>query len=208
MNYLAHLFLSGDDEQTMAGNFIGDYVKGKDFNRFPENIRKGIALHRQIDVFTDTHPKFREAKTFFRPEFGLYSGIIIDFLYDHFLAKNWNLYSDFTLRTFAKRSHAVLLKNFRYLPVRVQGFLPFLIQNRRLESYASVTGIVEALKIMSKYTSLPAKADFVLNVIEDNYHFFDDNFKAFMFDMIRYVNEIHGMKLNNPDYEILKKNSS
>jgi hypothetical protein len=61
---------------------------------------------------------------------------------------------------------------------------------------------------MSKYTSLPAKADFVLNVIEDNYHFFDDNFKAFMFDMIRYVNEIHGMKLNNPDYEILKKNSS
>jgi acyl carrier protein phosphodiesterase len=200
MNYLAHLFLSGDDEQTMVGNFIGDYVKGRDWTKFPDKIGKGISMHRQIDVFTDTHPKFREAKTLFRSEFGLYSGIVIDFLYDHFLAKNWNEYSDMTLRTFAKQSHAVLLKNFRYLPVRVQGFLPFLIQNRRLESYASITGIVEALKIMSRYTSLPAKTDFVLHEIEVNYQFFDGNFKSFMFDMIRYLNESHGMELKNPDF--------
>ena len=200
MNYLAHLFLSGDDEQTMVGNFIGDYVKGKDLNRFPDSMRKGITMHRQIDFFTDNHPSFKLAKTYFRPEFGLYSGIIIDFLYDHFLAKNWDLYSEFTLRTFAKRSHSVLLKNFRYLPVMVQGFLPFIIQNRRLESYSSVTGIVESLKIMSQYSSLPAKADFVLQTIEANYQFFDDNFKIFMFDMIRYVNGKHGMELKNPDF--------
>jgi len=199
MNYLAHLFLSGDDEQTMVGNFIGDYVKGKDLNRFPDNIRNGIVMHRQIDTFTDTHLKFREAKTYFRPEFGLYSGIVIDFLYDHFLAKNWNTYSDYTLRTFAKRSHAALLKNFRFLPIRVQGFLPFLIQNRRLESYSSGSGIVEALNIMSKYTSLPAKADFVLHTIEANYLFFDDNFKLFMFDIIQHINEKYGSELKNPD---------
>jgi len=203
MNYLAHLFLSGDDEQTMVGNFIGDYVKGKDLNRFPDNIRNGIVMHRQIDTFTDTHLKFREAKTYFRPEFGLYSGIVIDFLYDHFLAKNWNTYSDYTLRTIAKRSHAALLKNFRFLPIRVQGFLPFLIQNRRLESYSSVSGIMEALNIMSKYTSLPAKADFVLHTIEANYLFFDDNFKTFMFDIIHYINEKYGSELKNTDFEIL-----
>jgi len=187
----------------MVGNFIGDYVKGKDLNRFPDNIRNGIVMHRQIDTFTDTHLKFREAKTYFRPEFGLYSGIVIDFLYDHFLAKNWNTYSDYTLRTFAKRSHAALLKNFRFLPIRVQGFLPFLIQNRRLESYSSVSGIMEALNIMSKYTSLPAKADFVLHTIEANYLFFDDNFKTFMFDIIHYINEKYGSELKNTDFEIL-----
>jgi acyl carrier protein phosphodiesterase len=200
MNYLAHLFLSGNDEQIMVGNFIGDYVKGKDLERFPGNIRKGIEMHRQIDVFTDSHPRFREAKSYFRTEFGLYSGIVIDFLYDHFLAKNWNEYSDFTLRTFAKLSHAVLLKNFRFLPARVQGFLPFLIQNRRLESYASVSGIAEALNIMSKYTSLPARADFVVQVTKTNYQFFDDNFKTFMFDMIRFLNESYGMELKSPDF--------
>ena len=203
MNYLAHLFLSGDDEQTMVGNFIGDYVKGSDLNRFAGNFKKGIEMHRQIDVFTDSHAKFREAKTYFRPEFGLYSGIVIDFLYDHFLAKNWNQYSDFTLRTFARRSHAVLLKNFRFLPLRVQGFLPFLIQNKRLESYASVSGIIEALNIMSNYTSLPAKSDFVLRTIEANYNFFDENFRSFMFDMIGFVNKKHGLELKNPTFELL-----
>jgi len=128
MNYLAHLFLSGNDEQTMVGNFIGDHVKGGDWSKFPDKIRTGILMHRQIDTFTDAHQKFREAKVLFRSEYGLYSGIVVDFLYDHFLAINWNEYSDLTLRTFAKQSHAVLLKNFLHLPLRVQGFLPFLIQ--------------------------------------------------------------------------------
>lgn len=190
MNYLAHLFLSGSDEQTMVGNFIGDYVKGNTWNKFPENIKRGILMHRLIDSFTDAHPKFREAKTFFRDEFGLYSGIVIDLIYDHYLAKNWNKYSDLTLRTFAKRSHAVLLQNFMYLPVRVQSFLPFLIQHKRLESYASVNGIVQTLKIMSNYSSLPAKSDFVLETIQTNNNYFEVNFSEFIDDLIKYTNEM------------------
>lgn len=200
MNYLAHLFLSGSEEQTMVGNFIGDHVKGSDWNKYPGNIRKGILMHRQIDTFTDAHPKFREAKSLFRDKFGLYSGIVIDFLYDHYLAKNWNNYSDLTLRTFAKRSHAVLLQNFKHLPVRVQGFLPFLIQNRRLESYASVDGIIQALKIMSNYTSLPAKSDFVKYTIQTNNDFFDDNFKEFMTDIIQFITEKYGQEINIPEF--------
>jgi len=190
MNYLAHLYLSGTDEKTMVGNFIGDYVKGSDWQKFPDDIKKGILMHRQIDTFTDAHAKFREAKILFRAEFGLYSGIVVDFLYDHYLAKNWNDYSHLTLRTFAKRSHAVLLQNFRYLPIRVQGFLPFLIQNRRLESYATVGGIVEALKIMSKYTSLPAKSDFVAQIIQANNDYFEVNFREFMEELMKYTYEI------------------
>jgi len=200
MNYLAHLYLSGSDEQTMVGNFIGDFVKGSDWNKYPENIKKGILMHRQIDTFTDSHPKFREAKVLFRSEFGLYSGIVVDFLYDHYLAKNWNNYSDLTLRSFAKHTHAVLLQNFNHLPVRVQGFLPFLIQHRRLESYASVDGIVEALKIMSKYSSLPAKSDFVMHSIQTNNHFFDENFKVFMFDMIQFISETHKHEIKIPAF--------
>ena len=190
MNYLAHLFLSGSDEQTMVGNFIGDYVKGNTWNQFPEKIKKGILMHRLIDSFTDAHPKFREAKTFFRDEFGLYSGIVIDLIYDHYLAKNWNKYSDLTLRTFAKRSHAVLLQNFMHLPERVQSFLPFLIQHRRLESYASVIGIIQTLKIMSNYSTLPAKSDFVFETITTNNDFFEANFSEFIADLIKYTNEM------------------
>lgn len=155
MNYLAHLYLSGNDEKIRVGNFIGDFVKGKKWEKYPTRIGQGILLHRQIDYFTDSHPKFIEARMLFKPEFGLYSGIIIDFIYDHYLAKNWNSYSDENLHQYTKQAHKVLLKNFLRLPTQVQQFLPFLIKNKRLESYATVDGIIEAVGIMSKYSSLP-----------------------------------------------------
>lgn len=198
MNYLAHLYLSGIDEQTMVGNFIGDYVKGSDWKKYPDKIKNGILMHRQIDSFTDSHQKFREAKESFKVEYGLYSGIIIDFVYDHFLASNWNDYSDYSLKTFARFSHAVLMKNFIHLPLRVQGFLPFLIKNKRLESYATTKGITEALQIMSNYSSLPAKSDFVLHTLEQNYTFFEENFKDFMNDLIYFITEKYSIELRNP----------
>lgn len=197
MNYLAHLFLSGIDEQTMVGNFIGDHVKGTDWKKYPGKIKDGILMHRQIDTFTDSHQKFREAKEPFKAEYGLYSGIIIDFVYDHFLASNWNDYSDYSLKTFARFSHAVLMKNFIHLPIRVQGFLPFLIKNQRLESYATTYGIAEALQIMSNYSSLPPKSDFVLHTLEHNYDFFEDNFRIFMYDLINFITEKYGIELRN-----------
>lgn len=199
MNYLGHLYLSGNDEKIIVGNFIGDYVKGKNKEKYPEKIREGIILHRQIDTFTDKHPKVSEAKQFFRKDYGLYSGIIVDFFYDHFLANNWNNYSEQTLRTFAKRMHAVLLSHFQILPSRVQGFLPFLIQNRRLESYASVDGIIQSVKIMSNYTSLPDKTDIAKQTLLEYYDFLAANFLDFMNDIIEFVAFSHNIIIQRPN---------
>lgn len=198
MNYLAHLYLSGDNEATLVGNFIGDYVKGKNYTKFPINIQKGILLHRQIDSFTDKHPKFREAKKLLNGDFGLYSGIVIDLFYDHFLAKNWNIYSPLTLREFAKYSHAVLLAHFKHLPNRVQGFLPFLIQHRRLESYAESKGIQKSLEIMSRYTSLPNNSKKAISVMKSNIPYFEENFAKFMSEIVDFVSIEHKIKIKRP----------
>lgn len=187
MNYLAHLYLSGNDEDALVGNFIGDYVKGKSYQKFPAGIQKGILLHRNIDSFTDKHPKFREAKRLFNGDYGLYSGIVIDVIYDHFLAKNWNDYSPLTLREFAKYSHAILLSHFNHLPKQVQGFLPFLIQHRRLESYAATQGIQKSLEIMSRYTSLPDNSKRAITVMKSNNPFFEENFAEFMGELVHFV---------------------
>lgn len=200
MNYLAHLYLSGESEKIMVGNFIGDYVKGRQFEKFPEEVAKGILLHRSIDSFTDKHHHTKEAKKLFREDFGLYSGIVVDFLFDHFLAKNWTSYSDVSLRTFSKRAHAVLLSNHSYLPQRVQGFLPFLIQNKRLESYASIDGIVQSMHIMSNYSSLPSKSDKAKEILESNYSYLLESFCALMSDLIHHVCTQHKIKLKRPDF--------
>src|SRR5450432_1821563 len=91
MNFLAHLYLSGDNPQVMIGNFIGDFVKGKNLTeRFDTDVAKGIALHREIDWFTDTHIVVKQSKDRLRPKYRHYAGVIVDIFYDHFLAKNWD----------------------------------------------------------------------------------------------------------------------
>ncbi|MFW5830743.1 MAG: ACP phosphodiesterase [Prolixibacteraceae bacterium] len=187
MNYLAHLYLSGEDEKIMVGNFIGDYIKGNKFLKFPAEIQKGILIHRNIDTFTDNHPKFKEAKRFLQAEFGLYSAVIIDLFYDHLLAVNWSLYSEVSLQEFTRKVHTVLLSHFYYLPERVQRFLPSLIQNRRLESYAGREGIQKSMEIMSRYTSLPSNAEKAMQILHENIDFFTGNFAFFMQELTHYV---------------------
>lgn len=198
MNFLAHLYLSGNDEKLLTGNFIGDYVKGKNFLKYPGRIREGIILHRRIDTFTDTHPNFREVKILFRGEFGLYSGVVTDLIFDHLLASQWEKYCNISLSGFASKVHAVLLSNFFYLPPRVQGFLPVLIKNKRLESYAHVEGIHQSLNIMSRYTSLPDKADTAIETMHENWAFINNLFSIFMSDLITYTEQETGIKIKNP----------
>lgn len=83
MNFLAHLYLSGDDSEIMVGNFIGDFVKGRNLNeRFEERIVKGIELHRSIDAFTDSHPVVTLSKNRLRDKYRHYSPVIVDMFYD------------------------------------------------------------------------------------------------------------------------------
>jgi len=187
MNYLSHIYLSGESEEIKLVNFIGDFVKGQQFLKYPPNVAKGILLHRQIDTFTDSHPIVNECIMKLRPGFGKHSGIVIDIFLDHFLAVNWHHYSFEKLTTFTKRFHAVLLSNFFQLPSQVKMFLPFLIQNKRLQSYASFDGIEKTLRIMAQRTSLPSETEFAIKILEDEYPFFNQAFNQFFPEIIRFV---------------------
>ena len=93
MNFLSHLFLSGNSEGLIIGNYIADSVKGSAFNIFPEEIQKGIILHRKIDTFTDGHEIVELSKQRLRVKYKKYASVIVDIYYDHYLAINWNDYS-------------------------------------------------------------------------------------------------------------------
>jgi hypothetical protein len=48
MNYLAHIFLSGENPNVMIGNFMADSIKGSKHDFYPPEIQKGILLHRKL----------------------------------------------------------------------------------------------------------------------------------------------------------------
>jgi len=198
LNYLSHIYLSGQSEEIILGNFIGDHVKGQQFLSYPPEVAKGIYLHRQIDSYTDSHPVVNECIVKMRPAFGKYSGIVIDIFLDHFLAVNWSHYSFEKLSTFTKRFHAVILANYFQLPSQVKLFVPFLIQNKRLQSYATFEGIEKTLRIMAKHTSLPPETDFALKILEDEYQFFNQAFNRFFPEIIQFIETKGEFKIERP----------
>lgn len=179
MNFLAHVFLSGNDKQLQVGNFIGDYVKGSAYTSYSPRISQGILLHRAIDDFTDRHPNVIEAKQFLQPLFRLYSGIFVDMFYDHFLASQWQQFSPIPLKRFSYRFYRSMVWHFRILPPRVKGFLPHLIASNRLYVYRTLGGLQGSLDIMANYTSLPQASKEAMRILKDNYMWYSDNFNDF-----------------------------
>ena len=94
MNLLAHAYLSFNKPAILAGNMISDYVKGKKKFDYPEEIQKGMTLHRAIDEFTDSHDITYIAKQYFKADYRLYAGAFVDVLYDHFLANDKEQFID------------------------------------------------------------------------------------------------------------------
>lgn len=199
MNYLAHIYLSGDSDEIKIGNFIGDFVKGNKYQDYPEQVAFGIRLHRSIDTFTDRHPRVKECINLLKPAYGRYAGIVTDVFFDHFLAKNWNEYSAITLRQFAKHAHAVFLSNFMLLPFRVKQFLPFLIQHKRLESYANSENLLQVLEIMARRTSLPENSQMAMQILHQEYEIFEGNFHSFFAEMIEYVETEFAVDIARPE---------
>lgn len=194
MNYLAHLFLSGDDKDVIIGNFIGDYVKGHNFKNYSDNIRKGIILHRNIDMFTDTNRIARASKSRFMGVYGKYSGIIIDILYDHFLAIKWNNFTDANIERFVDQTHAILVQGFDLLPEEVKSFVPSFINNNWLNTYKSIEGIEIVLDKMSKRTSLPDKTKNAIKIFREEYEFIEEEFLAYFPSLMDFVTKRFGIE--------------
>ena len=179
MNFLAHLYLSGNNPEIKIGNFIGDFVKGNRYNDYADNIKTGILLHRKIDSFTDTHPCVKQSTQRVKEKYQRYSGVVTDLFYDHFLAVNWMDYSNQPLSEYVSEVNTLLIRNYFKLPGEVKRFLPFLVKSRRLETYQTAEGIRRSLTIMTNHSSLPDHVDYAMAQLEKHYEDFDRDFKTF-----------------------------
>jgi acyl carrier protein phosphodiesterase len=145
MNYLAHAYLSFNKPGILIGNMISDFVKGKKKYDYPEQIQQGIAVHREIDRFTDTHPVTKEAKEIFRPVYRLYAGSLMDVIYDHFLALDENEFTDESLKTFTINTYALLDQFTDQFPENFNRMYPYMKSQNWLYNYRYRQGIEKSL---------------------------------------------------------------
>jgi len=180
MNFLAHLYLSGDQPKLMVGNFIADFVKGKQaLQGFDEEIIKGITLHRAIDEFTDSHPMVLQSKQRLRPKYRHYAGVIVDVFYDHYLARNWNKFHSELLPDFADRSYGILQSHQALMPVAASWMLPYMVKGNWLVNYSKVEGIHRALSGMARRTPYESKMEQASIDLKSYYQDFENEFHEF-----------------------------
>lgn len=189
MNFLAHIYLSGNNDFMKIGGFMADGIRGKDYEHFPEDIQKGILLHRAIDTFTDAHSVFRISKHRLHERYGHYSGVIIDVFYDHFLAKNWKDYSDEKLGVFINNFYKSLEDNFEILTLKTQNMLPHMKKGNWLWNYQFIDGIGRILSQMDYRTKNTSKMGESVKELQEYYTKFEQEFTLFFKELKDFVAE-------------------
>ncbi|AUC14618.1 ACP phosphodiesterase [Tenacibaculum sp. SZ-18] len=187
MNFLAHLYLSPNNHHIMLGNFIADHIRGNKFKHLTEDIQKGIYLHRSIDTFTDSNEIVRISKRRLHERYGHYDGVIIDIFYDHFLAKNWENYSQIPLDIYTKSIYHYLESQKEILPETTKELLPYMIQYDWLYNYQFIDGIQQVMNGMNRRTKGKSQMNLAVEDLELHYNELENDFQTFMFELIEFV---------------------
>lgn len=169
---------------------MADSIKGKDYEKYSGNLRKGILLHRKIDSFTDCHPIVQQSSHRLFKKYRHYNGVIIDVFYDHFLAKNWQEFHTQDLETYVQDFYALLAEYKEKVPENIQRMYPYMKLQNWLYSYRKVSGIKQILYQMNSRV----KGDFNIHQsvsdLKKNYGKYEKEFYAFFPEIQDYVAQV------------------
>jgi acyl carrier protein phosphodiesterase len=192
MNWLAHIFLSETNVESRLGNLLGDLVKGKDIEGLDRNLRKGMSRHYVIDKFTDNHTIFKSSKKRIDKDYSKFSGILVDIFYDHFLAKNWDFYSDISLPDFAIEIYTSFQNYTGYIPRSVRLTIEQMIYGDWLNSYQSLSGVENALRRIDDRIQIrmgsKIKLISAMPILEREYINFERDFQHFFPELQQHLN--------------------
>ena len=179
MNFLAHIHLSGPDKNLRFGNFIADGIRGKEIKNYPLEVQAGIHLHRTIDSFTDQHPTFKQHCKLLSTDHGHYSRVIMDVVYDHFLAEQWLQFDSSPLEVFAKNFYTETEERKSEIPQKMQRLFQLMQEQNWLVEYGNIEGLEHILFHMNKRTSFPSAFPKAVPLIEANKPLLFPQFKQF-----------------------------
>jgi len=190
MNFLAHIYLSPNNDEILIGNFIADAIKGRQVYNFNHQIQRGINLHRSIDYYTDHHPIFLQSAKRLSLKYRMYSKVIVDIYYDHFLARNWEQYSEIELISYVLSVYKKLLRYYPELPPRYKRILPFMIAQNWLAGYSSFWSLEKVFKGMARRTGFKSGMENAVTDLKKNYSEFKNEFELFFPDIRKFVAEL------------------
>ena len=195
MNYLAHIYLASQSDDAMIGALLGDFAGAAYAVEYTPEIEREIAIHRKVDIYTDSHPVVLAAKEQFEQGRRRFAGILLDIFYDHVLIVNWAQYnlqpSDRPASELIARFYRALQARRAILPERLQRMLPYMVEHDWLGSYREFAGVEIAVKRVSE--RLSRNGELLRDGLEDvrkNYASLSAGFHEFFPDLIGYAGQL------------------
>jgi acyl carrier protein phosphodiesterase len=187
MNWLAHLYLSEPTVQFRVGNLLPDLAPASQLRALPQAYQLGILRHRKIDIFTDTHPRWKSCVLRFPAPYRRFGGILTDVYFDHLLARDWTHYSSVPLQQFVDDFYVDMEICLPEIPVHAAGVLERMRQEDWLGSYPRLSGISEILKRISQRLRRPFDLSGSMRIFEEDESAFEDNFHVFFPELMGHV---------------------
>ncbi|TLU66790.1 DUF479 domain-containing protein [Thalassotalea litorea] len=187
MNYLAHLYLAKTNRDSLTGNLMGDFCQGLDIKQLPLAVQLGIHNHRSIDRFTDSHPKVRALKSCLPPQLQRFSGIISDVVFDHFLALQWQQFSDKNFLEFRQHSYQKLAQGYPLMPEKMQIMVERMISQDWLSGYQDFANVDRALQGIGRRMRFANPLDAAIAPVQARYELYRASFECFFPQLIAHV---------------------
>jgi acyl carrier protein phosphodiesterase len=162
---------------------ISDFVKGKKKFDLPEEIQKGIILHRKIDTYTDDHIINKELKLIFKSSYGLYSSPIMDVLFDHFLATDPNYFDEESLLQFSMKTYLMLDDKQDQFPEKFARMYPYMKSQNWLYHYRSKDGVWNSLGGLSRRAKYLHETQTAFDLFEQHYETLRAGYNEFFPDL-------------------------
>jgi acyl carrier protein phosphodiesterase len=185
MNYLAHIFLSNKDPKIMMGNFLGDLIKNREYKALPEELKRGVELHRKIDSYTDNHHIVEKGVKIIQPYHGKYAPVVVDIYYDYLLFKNWDKYTDDSIQDFANWAYQVIEEHIDYVPERNQGKVTMMAKHNWLLSYGQLDELHQTFLRVKKRARYDSHFETATQHLQENYEVLNSDFNDFFPDLLQ-----------------------
>lgn len=161
---------------------MGDFVRGRPESlaaSYPERVVEGILSHRKVDVVTDAHPVFLRSRKRFSKTRRRVAGIIVDMVYDHFLATHWSLFEEQPLDEFIQEVYWMLEQHTDDMPENMRKVVPKMVKENWLGSYTSIEHIGYALNRISLRFKRSNPLAGAIDEVELQYHAIEQDFLEF-----------------------------
>jgi acyl carrier protein phosphodiesterase len=178
------LYLSEPTAAFRIGNVLPDLVSQSSLKELPPKYLPGVQCHHRIDAFTDSHPVFRRSIARLDRAQRRFGGVLMDMFYDHFLAAEWNRFSDQSLEEFTKSVYADFDEHLHELPATATDALKRMRAGDWLGSYRTVEGIRIALNRIGARLRKPQILGVAVGELESHYEPLQKDFHEF-FPLLR-----------------------